>query len=193
MFFSLKSLKSKRARHEAEIAKIRKEMQTMEQEHQVKVSEIERNLIESRFKVQKEADAKLSAMQSEAHDRAVKYLIQHTETLELENVKLEKELDECNRITQEQITRRHQLEKENRELEREQRLRKDLLKIRLTRIEKAQKQKEQQERLEKNQKKQEKKKMVERVLKVKGQSTGLEVIDPLNLEWSDEDSDEVLS
>jgi hypothetical protein len=43
-------------------------MQQAETEHQLKVAEIERNLIETRIKVQREADTKLKAMQLEAQD-----------------------------------------------------------------------------------------------------------------------------
>ncbi len=58
--------KARRARHEAEISRIRREMQNADAEHKAKVSEIERSLIETRIRVQREADAKLQTMQSEA-------------------------------------------------------------------------------------------------------------------------------
>lgn len=64
----LSDVMGRRARHDAEISKIRKEMQNAETEHQQKVNEIERSLIETRIRIQREADSKLQAMQAEAHD-----------------------------------------------------------------------------------------------------------------------------
>lgn len=183
----LSDVMGKRARHEAEIARIRKEMQISESEHQSKVAEIERNLIETRFKTQRDADAKLQVMQSEAHERAVRYLKEHTAALEEENVFLEQELNRCNLLTQEQISRKEVLERENKELEREQKLRQDLVHIRLLRIENAQVHREKMNQ-KKNQKiiSEKKLELQNALLKQGEQVRNVDSLDALDIDWADE-------
>ncbi|KAI8927360.1 hypothetical protein BC831DRAFT_424724 [Entophlyctis helioformis] len=129
---------ARRAKHEAEMAKIRKEMQAAQFEHDSKMAEQERSLLETRMKLQKEAEAKIKSMESAAHEKAAKYLADHTAALEAENRRLERELRRVTLITQQQIERKERLEQESRELEREQRLRQDLVRMRLKKIHEAQ-------------------------------------------------------
>nr|KAJ3421138.1 hypothetical protein HK105_004395 [Polyrhizophydium stewartii] len=129
---------ARRAKHDAEIAKIRKEMQASESEHLAKMAELERTLLETRMRLQKEAEAKIKSMESAAHEKAAKYLADHTTALEAENSRLERELRHITLVTQQQIQQKERLEQENRELEREQRLRRDLVGIRLKKIHEAQ-------------------------------------------------------
>ena len=53
-------------------------MQDMEFEHQNKLSEIERALLEDRMKMQKEADARIHSMESEAHQVQPSFLRRST-------------------------------------------------------------------------------------------------------------------
>ena len=176
----------KRARHEAEIARIKKEMQFAESEHQSKIAEIERTMIESRFKIQRDADSKLQVMQSEAHEKAINYLRNHTSALEEENVKLEDELNRCNLKTQQQLGRKEVLEKEIRELEREQRLRQDLAQIRLLKVQHAQAKRDAANQLENQKLIQDKKIQLQKALENQGeQIRHIESLDALELDWSD--------
>lgn len=181
----LSDVMGRRARHDAEISKIRKEIQIAESEHLAKVAEIEKSLIESRYKVQKEADAKIQVMQSEAHDRAYNYLREHTQSLEDENVKLEQELSELIVKTQDQLNRKQNLEKENAELEREERLRQDLIRIRLERIQKAQIKSDQMAKLEKIKVMKNRKLQMKEIIQKRKISDGLisDGLDPLDLRW----------
>ncbi|KAJ3196851.1 hypothetical protein HK101_007465 [Irineochytrium annulatum] len=124
----------KRSRHEAEIAKIKKEMEEADVKHAQSVSDLERSLLEVRIKLQREADIKIQEMENAAQAKAAKYLSDHTTALEAENRKLEKELRRCIKVTQEYIARKDALEKENRELVREQQVREDLLQLRIDRV-----------------------------------------------------------
>ena len=184
-------------------------MQTAEAEHQQKVAEIERSLIETRIKVQKEADAKLQTMQSEAQKKAIHYLAEHTEALEIENRKLEEELNRCNQITQNQILKKEALEKENKELEIEQKLKGDLVRLRLLKIQEAQRKRMMSQERQRTKKIEARRLEIQRVLQGKGidilkvpstaltnsqsksekdtKSMELSLLDPLDLEWSDVD------
>ncbi len=64
----LSDIMVRRVRHEAEITKIKKEMQAAEDVHRDKVSELERKLLDSRMKLQREADAKVREMENAAHE-----------------------------------------------------------------------------------------------------------------------------
>ena len=181
----LSDVMGRRARHDAEISKIRKEIQTAETEHSAKVAEIEKSLIESRYKVQKEADQKIQVMQSEAHDRAYNYLKEHTQALDDENKNLEAELSLLNLKTQEQLNRKRILEQENAELEREEKLRQDLVRIRLERIQKAQIKSDASLQKEKKMVLQNRRVQMEKIIKSSKISNGFisDGLDPLDLQW----------
>ncbi|KAJ1334427.1 hypothetical protein BSLG_007582 [Batrachochytrium salamandrivorans] len=55
------------------------------------------------MKLQKEADAKINSMESAAHEKAERYLKDHTTSLELENAQLDLELRKTTFATQQQI------------------------------------------------------------------------------------------
>lgn len=77
----LSDIATRRARHEASVASIRKDMLDAETAHKLRISQVERQLLETRMKCQREADAKVIEMQSAAHDKASKYLEAHTKLL----------------------------------------------------------------------------------------------------------------
>ncbi|KAJ8330986.1 hypothetical protein QVD99_001206 [Batrachochytrium dendrobatidis] len=129
---------ARRTKHEGEMANIRKEMQNAELNHLTEMADLERSLLEARMKLQKEAENKIKSMESAAHEKAAKYLTDHTTALEAENSRLSQDLRKVTLATQQQIAHIECLERENRELEREQRLRHDLVKIRLKKIVEAQ-------------------------------------------------------
>ena len=113
-------------------------MQAIESEHQAKMGELERDLLETRMKLRKEAEAKIKSMESAAHEKAAKYLSDHTASLESENNELEQQLKVISRNTQELIRRKENLERENRELEQEQRIRDDLVRLRIEKVQNVQ-------------------------------------------------------
>ena len=94
-------------------------------------------MLEERIQLQKEADSKIEQMEKDAYEKADKYLNDHTSALEIENKKLEKELRACILETQEYLKRKDSLEKENIELKREQKIRENLLRLRIDMVKKA--------------------------------------------------------
>ncbi|KAJ3309187.1 hypothetical protein HDV04_006327 [Boothiomyces sp. JEL0838] len=137
-FFDLSDTMAKRAKHEADVTKIRKEIREAEDFHQEKILEMEKQLLDTRMKLQKESDEKIKQMEAAAEEKAAKYLADHTSALQKENRTLEKELALLSLTTQRLLARKDQLEKENLELEREKQLRLDLISIRMKRIKDAQ-------------------------------------------------------
>lgn len=137
---SMSDIMAKRSKHEAEIARIQREIKEADASHIQSAVELERSLLETRIKLQREADNKISEMESAAQEKAAKYLNAHTTSLEDENEKLEKELRECIHTTQRLLARKQVLERENKEMEMEQKMREGLVKIRLEQIADAQKQ-----------------------------------------------------
>ncbi|KAJ3106525.1 hypothetical protein HDU97_006118 [Phlyctochytrium planicorne] len=130
--------KARRSRHEAEISRIRKEIADADAKHAQAVSDLERNLLEVRMKLQREADAKIADMECAAQEKAAKYLSDHTTALEAENRKLESQLRTCILTTQELILKKDNLEKENKELTRRLQVRSDILKVRVDSVIQAQ-------------------------------------------------------
>ncbi|KAJ3127824.1 hypothetical protein HK098_005718 [Nowakowskiella sp. JEL0407] len=128
----------KRAKHQSEIARLRQELHDIESAHQIKVSELERTLLEARIKLQREADVKIHTMESAAQERASKFLEEQTKLLESENKRLELELHNIIKDTQDLLSRKDSLEQQNKELLREQKVREDMVKLRLEKIKQAQ-------------------------------------------------------
>ncbi|KXS12454.1 hypothetical protein M427DRAFT_397618 [Gonapodya prolifera JEL478] len=128
---ALSDVMSKRAKHEAEIVKLKKEMSDMEAQHKTRLEELERRLLETRIKLQREADAKLQNLEAQAHAEAATFLQQHTNHIELENSHLEQELRSAAAMTQSLVDRKARLEKRLQVLRRENRLREDVVRIRL--------------------------------------------------------------
>ncbi|KAJ3111125.1 hypothetical protein HDU96_005973 [Phlyctochytrium bullatum] len=134
----LTDVMTKRARHESELAKIRKEIADADALHAQAIADLERSLLEVRIKLQREADAKITEMENAAQEKAAKYLSDHTTALEAENRKLEIQLRKCILATQEYIARKDLLETENKELLRRLKVRDNLLKLRTQAIVKSQ-------------------------------------------------------
>ncbi|KAI9341814.1 hypothetical protein DFJ73DRAFT_961469 [Zopfochytrium polystomum] len=130
---------AKRGKHEAEMSKIRSELEEADAIHMQHVTDLERTLLETRIKLQREADAKISEMESAAQEKAALYLADHTVALDQENRRLERELRECIMTTQRLLARKDALEKENRELGLASKVRNDLVKMRVEQVSEAQK------------------------------------------------------
>lgn len=133
----LSDIMAKRAKHEAAINKIHQEIQAAESEHQQKLISMERGLLAKRIALQKEYDSKISTMEESTREQAAKYVIENTRELEAENLVLEEELKRLVAFTQSQLVRKKELEAENKTLHREQRIRQDLVRIRLERVKEA--------------------------------------------------------
>ncbi|TPX47522.1 hypothetical protein CcCBS67573_g10247 [Chytriomyces confervae] len=102
-------------------------------------SALERSLLETRIKLQRGADLKVQQMENAAHEKATKYLAEHTAAaLELENTRLEGELRFRITNTQELLKKKDLIEQENKALERDQAVREDLLRLRIQRVSEAQ-------------------------------------------------------
>ncbi|KAI8902303.1 hypothetical protein BC833DRAFT_399805 [Globomyces pollinis-pini] len=136
---------ARRAKHEAELSKIKKEIRDAESNHQEQILEMEKSLLDTRIRLQKESDEKIRIMEAAAEEKAAKYLADHSSTLEKENRLLEIELEKMSIKVKRLLERKDQLTNENSELEREQRLKQDLVTIRLKNISNAE-EKERRER-----------------------------------------------
>ncbi|KAJ3030954.1 UNVERIFIED_CONTAM: hypothetical protein HDU68_007154 [Siphonaria sp. JEL0065] len=134
----LSDIISKRSRHEAEIIKVKQDITDTDRAHNEKVAILERSLLETRIKLQREADLKIQEMENAAQEKATNYLKEHAIAMENENVKLEAELRNCIVTTQELLKKKELIEAENQALEREQKVRQDLLKLRIERVMEAQ-------------------------------------------------------
>ncbi|KAI9098676.1 hypothetical protein DFS34DRAFT_81650 [Phlyctochytrium arcticum] len=131
---SLSDVMSRRARHEADIAHLRKEMHESEQQHQARIAELERTLLEERIRVQKETDSKIREMESAAHEKAHKYLTTHISVLDTDNDKLSAQLKALIAKTQALLAQKANLEVENVQLRRDATVRQDVLNIRLQKV-----------------------------------------------------------
>ncbi|KAI9350790.1 hypothetical protein BDR26DRAFT_930095 [Obelidium mucronatum] len=134
----LSDIISKRSRHEAEIIKVKQDIADTDRSHNEKVAILERSLLETRIKLQREADLKIQEMENAAQEKATNYLKEHAAAMEIENVKLETELRKCIVTTQELLKKKALIENENLALERDQKVREDLLKLRIERVMEAQ-------------------------------------------------------
>jgi hypothetical protein len=101
------------------------------------VLKLEKSLLDTRISLQLESDEKIMLMESEAEQKAAMYLADHTAGIEKENRQLQQELVKLTITTSRLIARKDQLIQENKELERQLRISKDLVKIRLDKMKMA--------------------------------------------------------
>jgi hypothetical protein len=111
-------------------------------DHQEQVLKLEKSLLDSRMKLQLESDEKIQLMESEAEQKAAKYLADHTATIERENRQLQQELYKLTVSTSRLIARKEQLVQENKDLEKRQKIASDVVRIRLEKIKRAEEKQE---------------------------------------------------
>jgi uncharacterized membrane protein YfhO len=128
---------AKRARHYEELSKIKEEIKVAEVQHQEEVLRLEKSLLDTRMKLQLDSDEKIKIMESEAEQKAAKYLADHTTQIERENRQLQQQLTKLTLKTSRLIARKDQLIQENKELERQQKISNDIVKMRLDKMKKA--------------------------------------------------------
>ncbi|KAJ3385455.1 WAS/WASL-interacting protein member 1 [Lobulomyces angularis] len=163
----LSDIMVRRARHETQVSKIKKEMQDAEIKHKNRVSEIERKLLEGRMKCQKEAETRVHEMENAAHEKASRYLDVHTKTLEKENAQLDLELRKLIILSEEKLIKKEWLLKSNRDLTQELKIREDIVKLRLKKIVKCQKKQFQEQETTRNFKiKKKREEMIQMLLKI---------------------------
>jgi hypothetical protein len=92
----------------------------------------------------------------------------HTTAVEAENRRLEKELRNITTITQEHLINKIELEKENKQLEREEKLRQNLIQIRINRVNNAMNLHNTNQLTEQSKKNDKQKRIIEMVLKNRG-------------------------
>ncbi|TPX55806.1 hypothetical protein PhCBS80983_g05015 [Powellomyces hirtus] len=130
----LSDVMSHRAKHEADIARLQREMQESERLHRNEIQELERTLLEERIKVQKETDAKIKEMESAAHEKAHGYLTHHIATINNENERLSANLRHLIIKTQQLLAQKEGLQNQNMQLTRDSTVRKDIINMRLQKI-----------------------------------------------------------
>lgn len=95
---------------------------------------LEKELLDTRIKVQQDSELQIEAMESLAHGKAAQFLCDHSLEVKKENVILAKQLKEMSKKLSALIDRKDSLLKENGELEREEKIRNFLMAIRLKAI-----------------------------------------------------------
>ncbi|KAI8833054.1 hypothetical protein BC829DRAFT_422629 [Chytridium lagenaria] len=110
--------KTRRARHEAEITKVRKEIAEADAKHVQAVSDLERSLLEIRMKLQKKQTQK-SRRWKTLHKRSGKEFIARKDSLERENRELSRQLqvrDDMLKLRVSSILKTQALESKSKEL-----------------------------------------------------------------------------
>ncbi|KAI8817924.1 uncharacterized protein EV422DRAFT_508482 [Fimicolochytrium jonesii] len=130
----LSDVMAHRARHEAEIASVQKEMQESERQHRVQMQELERTLLEERIKVQKETDTRIREMESAAHEKAHGYLMSHIASLDAENETLSTHLRHIVQQTEHLLAQKQELEQRNKQLARDAMVRSEMVQLRLAKV-----------------------------------------------------------
>jgi hypothetical protein len=136
-FLQLADTIKKREKHKEKVAKLQDEIREAEENHHLKILDLDKKLLGERMKAQLEAEAKIKQMEAAAEEKASKYLQDHSTQLQQENLKLEKELELLTLQSQRMILRKEQLERENCALEMEKKTRLDLIKLRIEQIKNA--------------------------------------------------------
>ncbi|KAJ3302093.1 hypothetical protein HDV03_005437 [Kappamyces sp. JEL0829] len=136
-FLQLSDTMAKRTKHYQDLTKIREEIKSAELDHQDMLLKMEKNLLDMRMKLQKESEEKIKEMEAAAEEKAAKYLSDHSSAMERDNRRLERLLAQMTLKTQRLIEKKDQLLHENHELEREHRVRNDLVALRLSKIAQA--------------------------------------------------------
>ncbi|KAJ3089249.1 hypothetical protein HK102_006833 [Quaeritorhiza haematococci] len=133
----LSDIMQQRAKHEAEVIKIREEIRAAETAHRDKVSQIEHKLLETRLRLQREAEARIRNMENAAQEKAAKYMNAHLSDLATSNASLSAQLRTLMQTTQSQLALKDSLEQQNTILARELRVREDVLALRLRKVKEA--------------------------------------------------------
>lgn len=123
----------------------------------------------------------------------------HTSDLKDENASLERELRQCIQATQEQLHKKENLERQNRELLREQKLREDIIKIRLDQIRQADVERKRKQKEKRKKLYEERVKQLQSAVAGKAQRENLQgVINTIqgqlaitDVDWSDEEDLEI--
>ncbi len=105
------------------MTKIRAQMKSDQEAHDLKMRELERSLMETHATLQAESTEKVKQMELAAKEKATGYLSAHTAAILADNKRLEQELAKLTAKTQETLKRKEKLERENVQLEAENKLR----------------------------------------------------------------------
>ncbi|KAL6590002.1 hypothetical protein U3516DRAFT_819458 [Neocallimastix sp. 'constans'] len=130
-------IQSNRIKHETEIGRLTKSINQTKQEHDFEISNLERELLQNRVKIQRETEQTIKNMEAIAQEKASKYLNEYINLLDKDNSRLEVGLALAIKTTDKLMEEKDRLERENEYLRQENIYRDSLANIRLKRINKA--------------------------------------------------------
>ena len=173
------------------MSKIKEEIKNAEVQHQEEVLKLEKSLLDTRMKLQVESDDKVKMMESEAEQKAAKYLADHTAQIEKENRQLQQELTKLTMKTSRLISKRDQLIQENQEMERQQKISNDLIRMRLDKMKLAEEKQDKRKQRRQLILTKQRERFMNRLQELKGLGMDEEAMEKIALgDWQDVDSDD---
>ncbi|ORX45971.1 hypothetical protein BCR36DRAFT_372460 [Piromyces finnis] len=130
-------IQSNRLKHESEIDRLTININKIKQEHELEISNLERQLLQNRVKIQKETEQTIKNMEAVAQEKASKYLNEYISMLDKDNERLEEGLAMAIKTTDQLMEEKNRLERENQALRHENKYRDSIASIRLKRINNA--------------------------------------------------------
>eukprot|EP00128_Syssomonas_multiformis_P000764 Colp12_sorted_trinity150504_noHs@27361 len=134
---SLEEYRVKQKEQGDEIRRLEMEVVDKKIEHSIKIEKMKAEYLEDKVNFQKMADSRVNAMQQKANEEALQCLSHNTKRVKLENKNLRAELLGLIQKTRTLLEYKDQLERQNRELQREKQLSEDMKRLRLTRQHRA--------------------------------------------------------
>ncbi|KAG4102678.1 hypothetical protein H8356DRAFT_1288802 [Neocallimastix lanati (nom. inval.)] len=136
-FYLNKKLERKNEYDKKYEGRLTKSINQTKQEHDFEISNLERELLQNRVKIQRETEQTIKNMEAIAQEKASKYLNEYINLLDKDNSRLEVGLALAIKTTDKLMEEKDRLERENEYLRQENIYRDSLANIRLKRINKA--------------------------------------------------------
>ncbi|OUM66200.1 hypothetical protein PIROE2DRAFT_6636, partial [Piromyces sp. E2] len=130
-------IQSERLKHESEIDRLTNSINKTKQQHELEISNLERELLQNRVKIQQQTELTIKNMEAVAQEKASKYLNEYIGMLDKDNDRLEVGLAMAIKTTDQLMKEKNRLEQENQVLRHENKYRDSIANIRLRRINRA--------------------------------------------------------
>jgi len=130
-------IQSSRFKHESEIGRLTNSINQTKKEHDIEMSNLERELLHNLVNIQKQTEQTIKNMEGIAQEKASKYLSEYIGLLDKDNSRLEVGLVIAIKATDQLMEEKVRLERENEYLKHENIYRDSLANIRLQRINRA--------------------------------------------------------
>ena len=138
-FTSLQAIVDKRTKHNSEIAVVKSELDQSNSAFQIKLAELEDQLLKERIVLQADSERKISDIRLHANEKAVEFLAEYCASIKNENKELEKELADLTKSTSELTEKKEKLRLSLMDVEREGRVKAGVIMARMKKIDEAEK------------------------------------------------------